>query len=175
MCGRAHAKVTCIYHMQVLMCMLVPSHLSAQWKWGMASQFNNYVWQGGYFPSAVQPAPQFPSTCSSLQPQPVNPGPSHNPSSLHQYVPPHTLHALLCPSQPPSLQLTFIWRFSIRQIKGSFNYVYHVQSITGYWKPWQTKVSSFWTVWWSSAPNWQNGSRIFSSSKKKCGSKIGWT
>ena len=56
----------------------------------MANQFNNYVWQGGYFPPTVQPAPQFHSTCSSLQPQPVNPGPSHNPSSLQQYVPPHS-------------------------------------------------------------------------------------
>ena len=55
----------------------------------MANQFNNYVWQGGYFPPAVQPAPQFSST-SSLQPQPVNPGPLHNPSSLHQYIPPHS-------------------------------------------------------------------------------------
>ena len=73
--------------------MLVLSQLSAE-KWRMANQFNNYVWQGGYFPPAVQPAPQFPLTFS-LQPQPVNSGPSHNPSSLHQYVPPHSVAKLL--------------------------------------------------------------------------------
>ena len=64
--------------------MLVLSQLSAE-KWRKANQFNNYVWQNGYFPPAVQPFPQFPST-SSPQPQPVNPGPSHNPSLLHQYI-----------------------------------------------------------------------------------------
>ena len=47
----------------------------------------NYVWQGGYFPPAVQPTPQFHSTCFNLQQvnsQPANPSP--NPSS---YVLPH--------------------------------------------------------------------------------------
>jgi hypothetical protein len=71
----------------------------------MAYQFNYYVWQGGYFLPAIQPAPQFPSTCSNLQQvnsQPVNPGPSHNPSSLHQYVPPHAACTFVSNPAPQS-------------------------------------------------------------------------
>ena len=84
----------------------------------------------------------------------------------------HTLHALLCPSQRPSLQLTFIWRFSIRQIKRSFNCIpctiYHWMLIHLISKGSKLFLNSMVIF----APNWQNGNRIFSSSETNVDHKL---
>ena len=90
--------------------------------WRMTVQFN-YVWQGGYFPPAVQSAPQFHSTCSNLQQvnsQPSQPftQPIITPSVCSST---HSMHICVQPS--PQSSTNFYLKIFNPATKGSFSYI----------------------------------------------------